>query len=1178
MISQAMNMPIPVVKRISFQLARKGFIAALMMAFILGISQIVWAYYLQTQINEHTIQEILTAVQKPSSQALFNNDKDWGNIILAGLVKNNFITEATIFNSQQKIFVSNKTYSHSDNTYRIITQLVAKEYTQNSISLFHINNDHLGTLQLTVDHHVLLAPLYHRALLTFILSLFLVLIVWGIMLAVFQRIITEPMALIIQSFRSIDPRMMDNAQLKPLNGHENDELGLLVTIANNFIRANAYHVAERVDAEKKLLQLNEGLEKRVKERTDRLSQKIIQHERAEKQLRMYEKIVSATSDMIALIDTNYRYILVNASYVNAFGKQKDELISKTVEELFGEEMYAQLQPKLNRCFKGETTVFETWYNYPQTGLRYMSVQYAPWVQDGTIEHVVVSGRDITRLKRAEEQLVMARADAENANKAKSEFLARMSHEIRTPMNAIIGLTHLVMQTNLTDKQYDYLYKITTSSQSLLSIINDILDFSKIEAGKLTIESVAFQLDDVLEKLSNILSIKAHKKGLELIFSIHPDVPQILVGDPLRLGQVLTNLTNNAIKFTDHGEIIIRIIRQKSSDQDKLSLLFSVIDTGIGMNDAQMNTLFKSFSQADRYITRKYGGTGLGLAICKGLVKIMDGEISVKSIPGKGSTFSFTSSFGWKPANLLLKDQPMNIQNVHILLVDDNKASRIIFNKTLSSFSFQVTEAGSGKEAIQLLESPDAPSFSLILMDWKMPELDGIESTRRIKALKNINKIPAILMVTAYSDDDIIHAAKSAGIESVLTKPINPSELFDNIMSVLGKNKIQPLLKKKYRSRHYQQRYDLTGNILLVEDNDINQEVAEELLRLAGFHVDIAANGKEALDMYIHHSDRYDAILMDIQMPEMDGYEATRLIRQHESDKQFLNNVPIIAMTAHAMTGEKKRCLTAGMNDYTTKPIDPDILIQTLCRWLPHLDASITKPLEKKEALKNTAFKSSSSLLNRPDGLARVSYQEQTYLKILTSFVRDFSDCAVRIKTAYEQKLYADAQNLIHTLKGVSGNLGAKAVHENCYQLEKKIKETDGTNIIAHIQQLEKILAETITEIERLIQDHSMTKTPDIALESKLSEKISDDYQKIRTLITRFDRLLQQQNLDAETVYNSLKELLRDTIYIKDLSIIETHMSQFDYSQARSQLLHLEKTIQKNNIQQETSDGPGRSEK
>jgi len=1153
MIAQEQYLPIPITKSISFKLAKKGFIAAMCMAIILGISQAIWGYYIQKQVNDNTVREILYAIEESSIQVLTNQDKKLARILLGGLIKKDFIIEAIIYNADHSVFLSIKNYSKPPSFYRFITCIISNEFIQKSIPLIHDKSHRIGTLELKVDHHVMLAPLYKRGLLSICLSNILILIVCVIMFAVFQRNITYPLASIIQSIRSINPRKIDYAQLNPLLGHEHDELGMLVTISNEFILSNSHHMEERIAAEKQLRTLNEELEQRVKERTDRLYQKIIQYEKAENQLRMYERIVSSTSDMIGLINRDYQYILVNASYEVAFGKEISELIGKDVEALFGHEMKAQLEPRLEKCFNGETIIFETWYNYPAIGNRYMSVHYTPWVQDDSIEHVVVSGRDITRLKRAEEQLNLARAEAEEANKAKSEFLARMSHEIRTPLNAIIGLTHLVMQTNLSNKQYDYLNKITTSSQSLLSVINDILDFSKIEAGKLTIEHVNFKLDEVLEKISSILSIKAHKKGLELIFEIAPDVPNTLFGDPLRLGQVLTNLTNNAIKFTDHGEVIIRIQSEKTDSPEKVILLFSVIDTGIGMSQKQITKLFKSFSQADRYITRKYGGTGLGLSICKGLIEIMGGSIDVKSEPKKGSTFSFSCPFDVQMFQDVSEIKQTDTSNIHILLVDDNKASRTIFKKTLMSFSFRVTEAGDGHEALNILLSNRNDPFSLVLVDWKMPGMDGIELTRRIKTLAQDCDIPSILMVTAYRDNRIFKDAKSAGIESVLTKPIKPSSLLDSIMSCLNKNQIQSMFDSKIEPL-FKDKYILNGNILVVEDNKINQEVAAELLRLCGFQVQIVTNGKQALDKYASQSANFDSILMDIQMPVMDGYESTKQIRAHEKEHS-LKPVPIIAMTAHAMTGEKDRCLSAGMNDYTTKPIDPDILIQTLCRWIPHLKDKKHLMVKKQQNL-NTSIKTEYAGLNIEDGLARVSNQEGIYRAILKTFISDFSDCIDQINMFYQNRLYEDMKRTVHNLKGVSGNIGARHVFEKCRLIEKLIQKNDFENIQKELDGLSENMTETIHAIQKIIE--SELKQIDETNTDSDSEMSLED---IQNLLQDFDQLLQQHHLDAEYMLKKLKSALKGKDCMSDLLIIGNHMSRYDYVTAHNHLVSVKDRIQ-----------------
>jgi len=1163
MIAQNHCLPIPVTKSISFQLAKKGFIAAMLMAFILGISQAIWGYYLQKQINANTIKDILHAIEESSTKVLFKKDKSLARLVLGGLIKKDFVIEATIFYANHSVFLSIKNYAETESPYRFITRFLSNEFIQSSIPLVHNNSLRIGTFELIVDNHVMLEPLYQRAVLSIFLTTILIFIVCVIMFAVFQRNITNPLASIIQSIRSINPREIDILQLKPLKGHEHDELGMLINISNDFIVSNSHHMEERITAEKKLRVLNEDLEKRVKERTDSLSQKIIQYKKAENQLRMYERIVSSTSDMIGLIDSNYQYILINDSYEVAFGEKRSELIGKDIETLFGCEMKKQLEPRLKKCFNGEAIVFETWYNYPKTGHRYMSVHYTPWVQDGSIEHVVVSGRDITRLKRAKEQLDLARAEAEEANKAKSEFLARMSHEIRTPLNAIIGLTHLIMQTNLSNKQYDYLNKVTTSSQSLLSVINDILDFSKIEAGKLTIEHVNFKLDEVLEKISSILSMKAHKKSLELIFEIAPDVPNVLIGDPLRLGQVLTNLTNNAIKFTDHGEVIIRIQSQGTDASDKVLLNFSVIDTGIGLTLDQINKLFKSFSQADRYITRKYGGTGLGLSICKGLIEIMGGHIHVESTPGKGSNFSFSCPLGVQAFDDAHQAIHSNLANIHILLVDDNKASRMIFKKTLLSFSFRVTEAGDGQEALNALLSNKHDPFSLVLVDWKMPGMDGIELTRRIKALSKDYEIPSILMVTAYRDENIFKEAKSAGIEAVLNKPVKPSTLLDSIMFSLNKFQPQSIIEKNIAPQ-FKDRYQLTGNILLVEDNDINQDVAAELLQLCGFHVEIAANGKQALQKYMDQSSYYDAILMDIQMPVMDGYEATKQIRKHEH-AHSLPPVPIIAMTAHAMTGEKDRCLDLGMNEYTTKPIEPEILIKTLCTWIPHLENAQQNILNINKGFK-TSLKTSYAGLNIADGLARASNQEKIYLGLLKTFVRDFSDCAAMIVKHYENQLYDEMKRTVHNLKGVSGNIGAKRVLDHCRLIEKRIQKNEFQKIQKELDLLSVNMDETIQAIQEIIETSPINgddNNGDLASEMPVEN--------IQLLLKDFEQLLQQNHLDAEFALNKLKKSLKGKDCISDLSIISDHMARYDYDSAHNHLLKIKERIQ------EVFDDSGRRE-
>ena len=757
----------------------------------------------------------------------------------------------------------------------------------------------------------------------------------------------------------------------------------------------------------------------------------------------YRSIFENAQEGIFQISIEGHFINANKSMARILGYQSPkELVSSISNN--AKQMY--VNPEDYEAFSNilrtqeQVTGFETQI-YRKDGKKIWISISARLARVKTDHILFIEGSLVDISERLEKEIAQKDLEiAEAATKAKSDFLANMSHEIRTPMNAIIGMSHLALKTELTSQQHDYIKKIDTSANSLLGIINDILDFSKIEAGKLDIEEIDFDLSETLSNVANMITVKAQEKEtLEVLFRIDPKIPPFLIGDPLRLGQVLVNLGNNAVKFTEKGEIVLTTELMQQTD-GQVTIQFNVRDTGIGLTKQQCSKLFTAFSQADSSTSRKYGGTGLGLNISKRLVNMMQGEIWVISEPGVGSEFIFTAKFGMGQAKTkesqIISD---DLKGLKVLVVDDSKTARQILIEMLLTFNFIVDQAPSGKKCLELVhQSINNKPYDLIFMDWKMLGMDGIETSKQVLAMNGLNPPPKIILVTAYSQDSGRASIKQIGIDGLLIKPISSTSLLQEIMQAFGKAKTKKISANNSLEAELAQ--PIRGaHVLVVEDNEINQQVAQEILEGAGLKVTIAENGQYAIDQI--HQTNFDIVLMDIQMPVMDGYEATMAIRKESK----FDKLPIIAMSANAMTQDKEHAKKVGMNDHVAKPINIKELFTTLVKWIEPKERQVPDNVQVKQDKTTDESTESIEIPDLPgidveNGLARISGKKKLYMKMLKKFYADFTDTTQQIKKALQDNDSETAERIVHTVKGLSGSIGATTLHITAGDLESAIRQ------------------------------------------------------------------------------------------------------------------------------------------
>jgi PAS domain S-box-containing protein len=897
----------------------------------------------------------------------------------------------------------------------------------------------------------------------------------------------------------------------------------------------------------------------------------------------YRGLIESAPDGLLVVDEAGTITLVNTHVETLFGYASHELVGRSVEVLVplaSRDAHTRMRDGYSGDVAGErrrAMIGSKFFGRRKDGTEFpveIGLARLPSLA-GRGACVCASVRDISERRAVEQQLQDARRVAEEASRAKGEFLANMSHEIRTPMNAIIGMSHLALQTSLDRRQRGYIEKVHRAGTNLLGIINDILDFSKIEAGKMTMEKVEFQLEDVVENVAMLIGMKAAEKGLELLFAPSPDVPTALIGDPLRLGQVLLNFGNNATKFTERGEIIFGI-EWESANDDGAVLHFWIRDTGIGMTPEQVGKLFQSFSQADTSVTRKYGGTGLGLAISKSIIEMMGGRIWVDSEPGKGSTFHFTARFGVQ-STLSRRRMPNadELQGVRALVVDDNAAAREILASMLRHFGLEIDAVGDGAAAVAqaaAAEQQDRP-YELVLCDWRMPGMDGITVIDRLR--RQARKAPAIVLCTAFGRDEAAEAARARDVVlgPVITKPVAPSALLEVVGHALGRTVEVENRDEARAASSAEAMAALRGaRVLLVEDNELNQELAVELLSNAGVHVEVAGNGQEALDKLASSSaSPFDGVLMDCQMPVMDGYTATRILRANPA----WADLPVIAMTANVMSGDRERAIEAGMVAHIAKPIDVAEMFATMARFIrPRDDASAPAAGARSAPSTPAAMSLPSAPTPAPStglpspigpvraalaalrgvdaaaGLATTMGNERLYLRLLERFREAAAGFGVAFRVALSDDDKAAPERMAHTLKGTAGNIGARGVQRAAEALEAACRAGDA--LVEPLAAVEDALREVMPGLDAVAIVAAAPAAPTPAVSAGPPPSLDV----LRDIARRLASLLAASDVEAADVAHELAALSEGTPWGAETERIARLAGEFDFDGATAALRDL----------------------